>query len=86
MSGDDRQRVILEMDPGGEVTGPDGYYIGIANIPSGKPHFGLAEDLLEVKVGDVEVRRQLSAQDLRTLKEAGYSAGEIVELRQAGVL
>jgi hypothetical protein len=64
--------VILKLDDNGQVYGPGEHYIGMVNA-NGVQHFG-------------EPAEPTSIKDLINLREAGFTADEIVELKNAGVL
>ena len=69
------KKVILNYDQqSGNINTPDGMYIGC--------HLGLPVVDEKEKV----INSKVSVSELKELKEAGYTAHEIAELRASGII
>lgn len=67
-----RKRVIMEIDETGQIYGPDNYFIGNANMGT-NPHFG-------------EYTERKAVKTVLKLKDAGFTAENILEMKEAGLI
>ena len=68
------KKVIMEIDDNDNVYGPGNWLVGMAQ--ANNPHFGEAEP----------GKSGCTVQELVKLKDAGFTAGEIVEMKEGGLL
>ena len=67
-----RKKVVMEIDDSGQVFGPDNWLIGSANVAAAEQHFG--------EPSGKGIKQVLK------LKDAGFTAEEIMELKQADLI